>query len=198
MVGMITTVVGISMLIPAGWSLYYGCSDLNGFLISSLFTMTVGFSFYYLLKPKEEIEIRYKEGFAIVTFTWLSAGIFGALPFLLTGTMNNYADAFFETMSGFTTTGASVLTDIEAVMPGVLFWRSLTHWLGGMGIVVLFVAILSTIGAGGFQIFRAESTGLSPDRIKPKISENAKVLWNTYLVLSLAQAFLIFWRKDWL
>lgn len=192
MVGMITTIVGISMLIPACWSLYYGSSDLNGILISSLITMTIGFLFYYLLKPKEEIEIRYKEGFAIVTFTWLSAGVFGALPFLLTGTMNNFADAFFETMSGFTTTGASVLTDIESVMPGVLFWRSLTHWLGGMGIVVLFVAILSTIGAGGFQIFRAESTGLSPDKIKPKISENAKVLWNTYLVLSLVQAVLLY------
>ena len=117
------------------------------------------------------MEIRYKEGFAIVTFTWILASAFGSLPFLLTGTMNNFADAFFETMSGFTTTGASVLTNIEGVAPGILFWRSLTHWLGGMGIVVLFVAILSSVGVGGFQIFRAESTGLSPDKIKSKISE---------------------------
>ncbi len=191
-VGMNVSIIGLSILFPAFWSIYYGSQDLQGILISSAITTIFGFLLYMLLKPKEDLEIRYKEGFAIVTFTWILASAFGSLPFLLTGTMNNFADAFFETMSGFTTTGASVLTNIEGVAPGILFWRSLTHWLGGMGIVVLFVAILSSVGVGGFQIFRAESTGLSPDKIKSKISESAKVLWNTYLFLSVIQTILLY------
>ncbi len=191
-VSMNVSIIGLSMLLPAFWAIYYGTPDLIGILLSSLITTIFGLVLFFLLKTKEEHEIRYKEGFAIVTFTWVFAGIFGSLPFLLTGSLTNFADAFFETMSGFTTTGASIFTDVEAVLPGVLFWRSLTHWLGGMGIVVLFVAILSTIGAGGFQMFRAESTGLTPDKIKPRISSSAKILWNTYLLMTVAQTFLLY------
>lgn len=191
-VSMNISIIGLSMLFPAFWAIYYKTPDLAGILLSSLITTIFGIILFYLLKSKEEHEIRYKEGFAIVTFTWIFAGIFGSLPFLLTGSLTNFADAFFETMSGFTTTGASVFTDVEAVLPGVLFWRSLTHWLGGMGIVVLFVAILSTIGAGGFQMFRAESTGLTPDKIKPRISSSAKILWNTYLLMTVAQTILLY------
>lgn len=191
-VSMNISIIGFSMLFPVCWSIYYGSSDLLGLLISSIVTILFGMFFFFLLKSKDEQDIRYKEGFAIVTFTWLFAGIFGSLPYLLTDSLTNFADAFFETMSGFTTTGATVFSDVESILPGVLFWRSMTHWLGGMGIVVLFVAILSTIGAGGFQMFKAESTGLTSDKIKPKISSNAKILWNTYLLMTIVQTILLY------
>ena len=189
-VGLNTGIVGCSMLLPILWAMYYDSNDFQPLLISALITILFGFALHWLLR-KEEGMIRYKEGFAIVTFSWLFAGIFGALPFMLSGVLPGFPDAFFETVSGFTTTGASVITNVEAVPPGILFWRSETHWLGGMGIVVLFVALLSSVGSGGFQIFRAESTGLTPDKIKPTISETAKILWYTYLLLTLSQILLL-------
>ncbi len=189
-VGINTTIIGLSMLIPAAWSLYYQSSDLQAILISSLITTICGLLLYFFLKPKE-IEIRYKEGFGIVTFTWIFATLFGTLPFLLSGTLVNFSDAIFESMSGFTTTGATILNDIEALEPGVLFWRSLTHWLGGMGILVLFIAILSLAGTGGLQVFKAETTGLTDNKLRPKLSETAKILWFTYLILTLFLVLLL-------
>lgn len=187
--GIILIIIGASMLLPLCWSFYYGEHDLNAFLISSTLTVAVGFFLYSTLKTKDYI--RYKEGYAIVSLAWIFASLFGCLPYLLSGTFDNFADAFFETMSGFTTTGATVLTDIEVLPHGLLFWRSLTHWLGGMGIVVLFVAILSSIGIGGMQMFKAESPGPVAEKIKPRISQTAKILWFTYVVLTLIEIILL-------
>ncbi len=154
-VGINLTIVGFSMFLPLLWTFYYGSADTLAFIISIIITVLCGLCLYFFGKQKEAF-IRYKDGFAIVTFSWIAVSLFGSLPFILSGTLVNPVDAFFETMSGFTTTGASILLNIESTLPGVLFWRSLTHWLGGMGIVVLFIAILSSVGAGGFQIYKAE------------------------------------------
>lgn len=187
--GIILILLGISMMFPLLWSLYYGDSDWWAFLATGLGTMLIGFIAHK--STSLEGTFHNKEAFVVVTFSWLLSSTFGAIPYLLSGTFNSFADAFFETMSGFTTTGASVLSNIEALPHGVLFWRSLTHWLGGMGIIVLFVAILSSLGMGGLQMFRAESPGPVAEKIKPRISETAKILWKTYLLFTVVETVLL-------
>ena len=123
--------------------------------------------------------------------SWLIAGLFGALPFYVSGAIPRFTDAFFETVSGFTTTGASILTDIESLPKALLFWRSLTHWLGGMGIVVLTVAILPLLGIGGMQMLKAEAPGPTLDKISPKITVTAKILWFIYLSLTVMETVLL-------
>lgn len=180
--GIIIMLIGGSMLLPILWSLYYGDSDWWAFVVSALITFIVGFIAYN--KTSLAGDFRQKEAFAVVVFGWFFASLFGTLPYLLAGTFTSFADAFFETMSGFTTTGSSVLADVESLPHGVLFWRSLTHWLGGMGIVVLFVALLSSFGVGGMQMFKAEFPGPVAEKIKPRISQTAKILWYTYLIMT--------------
>ena len=187
--GIILMIIGISMVFPLLWSLYYGDSDCRAFFLSSCITLFVGFVSYK--DTEAEGNIQNKEAFCIVVMGWLLASCFGTLPYLLSGTFSSFADAFFETMSGFTTTGASVLSNIEGLPHGVLFWRSFTHWLGGMGIIVLFVALLSSLGTGGAQMFRAESPGPVSEKIKPRISETAKILWYTYLMLTILETILL-------
>lgn len=125
-----------------------------------------------------------RDGFLLVSMGWVFSSLIGAIPFTLSGAIPSYVDAFFETMSGFTTTGASILTEIESLPRAILFWRSLTHWLGGMGIIVLTVAILPLLGIGGLQLIRAEAPGPRVDKLAPKITETAKILWLSYIVLS--------------
>ena len=132
-----------------------------------------------------------KSGFFLVTISWLAAAGVGALPFYLSHWIPSYTDAFFETMSGFTTTGATILTDIESLPRCLLFWRSLTHWLGGMGIIVLTVAILPLLGVGGYQLMKAEAPGPSVDKLTPKITETAKILWLIYLGLTVLETTLL-------
>ncbi len=146
---------------------------------------------YLMITRKSRSGLSAKSGFLLVTFSWLSASAIGALPFTISGSIPSYTDAFFETMSGFTTTGATILTDIEAMPASLLFWRSLTHWLGGMGIIVLTVAILPLLGVGGFQIMKAEAPGPSVDRLTPKITHTAKILWFIYLGLTVLETLLL-------
>ncbi|MGH7446620.1 MAG: TrkH family potassium uptake protein, partial [Longimicrobiales bacterium] len=131
-----------------------------------------------------------QEAFATVTFSWTAVAIVGALPYLLSGTIPAPTAALFESMSGFTTTGSTVLADIEAVAPGILLWRSTTQWLGGMGFIVLGVAILPYLGIGGMQLFRLEAPGPTTDRLRPRIRETAKLLWMVYAVLTAVLAAL--------
>ena len=145
----------------------------------------------YLPVRKTPIELNRRDGYVIVTLAWILFSMFGTLPFLLTGSIPGYTDAFFETISGFTTTGASILNNIEELSHAVLFWRSLIQWLGGMGIVVLFVAIFPFLGVGGRQLFRSESSATSTDGIKPKVHETARGLWYIYLSLTLAEVLLL-------
>lgn len=187
--GIVLIIIGCSMVLPLLWSLYYGDYDWSAFLITSISTIIIGFAAYKITGMKGEF--RNKEAFAVVSLSWIIASAFGAVPYLLTGTFATFSEAFFETMSGFTTTGASVLTDIEVLPHGILFWRSLTHWLGGMGIIVLFVAVLSSLGVCGLQMFKAESPGPVAEKIKPRISETAKILWYTYVGLTIAETIIL-------
>ena len=150
--------------------------------LSALITGAVGGLARWRTPIPEDLNIR--EGFATVTLAWVAVALFGAIPYLLSGAIPAPAEAFFESMSGFTTTGSTVLTDIEIVAPGILLWRSTTQWLGGMGIIVLGIAILPFLGVGGMQLFRAEVPGPTPDRLRPRIRETAKLLWLVYAGLT--------------
>ncbi len=143
------------------------------------------------LFTRGDIDLTRRDGIGIVTFGWLLTVAFGAIPFHLTGVIESPIGALFESVSGFTTTGASVLADVESVPRGILFWRAMTHFLGGMGILVLCVAILPFLGAGGMQIFRAEVSGPSKDRLTPRITSTAKLLWGVYIVLNALDAVLL-------
>jgi trk system potassium uptake protein TrkH len=178
-----------AMLLPIPFSLYYGDADLVPLLMSAGITALFGVVGYKA--SRFERDLRPKEGFAIVTFGWLFFAIFGSLPFLLSGSIASITDAFFETMSGFTTTGATIITHIEELPHGVLFWRSLTHWIGGMGIIVLSLAILPFLGVGGMQLFRAEVPGPTADRLTPRIAQTAKILWGVYVVFTAVEAVLL-------
>jgi trk system potassium uptake protein TrkH len=133
------------------------------------------------------IQLSRRDGFGVVTFGWLSVATLGMLPYLFGGIVDDPASAFFETMSGFTTTGASVLTNLESLPRGILFWRAMTQWLGGMGVLVLCVAILPFLGVGGMQIYQAEMPGPGKDRLTPRIASTAKLLWGIYVLLTLLQ-----------
>ncbi len=167
----------------------YSEPDLNAFLITFVLSLTVGVLGFMLTRI--DVELKPKDGFVIVTFAWILFAAAGALPFYLSGFIPSYTDAFFETMSGFTTTGATILTDVERLPHGLLFWRSFTHWLGGMGIIVLSLAILPLLGVGGMQLFRAEVPGPTPDKLSPRIRETAKVLWGVYLLMTIVETLLL-------
>ncbi len=162
---------------------------IRGLGWSALIVLTVGG--VGMLLTRGPVELTRRDGFAIVTFGWIAASIAGALPFLLAGTIQSPAAAVFESMSGFTTTGASVLSNLELIPKGIMFWRALTHFFGGMGVLVLCVAIIPFLGTGGMQIFRAEVPGPSKDRLTPRIASTAKLLWGIYVGLCLAQAVLL-------
>jgi trk system potassium uptake protein TrkH len=181
--------LGIAMLLPIPFSFFYGDSDYMALLISAAVTLITGYVSFIL--TDFDRELRAKEGFAIVTFGWLFFSVFGSLPYMLSGTIPDFTNAFFETMSGFTTTGATIIPNIEALSHGVLFWRSLTHWIGGMGIIVLSLAILPFLGVGGMQLFKAEVPGPVADKLKPRVTETAKILWGVYVLLTAIEAGLL-------
>ncbi|MCB0263786.1 MAG: TrkH family potassium uptake protein [Calditrichaeota bacterium] len=187
--GLLMMFLSGSMLIPVPFSLYYGQTDYLSLLSAAGITFGVGFAAYRLSKFRDDL--RPKEGFAIVAFSWIFLSFFGCLPFVFSGTIPSFTDAFFETMSGFTTTGATILTQIEGMPEGVLMWRSLTHWIGGMGIIVLSLAILPFLGVGGMQLFKAEVPGPVADKLTPRVTETAKILWGVYLVFTAAQTVLL-------
>jgi trk system potassium uptake protein TrkH len=187
--GFIAVFTGVAMLLPIPFAIYYDDGSAVSLLISSLISISFGVLGFLGFGKKDELRAR--EGFAIVTFGWITFSLFGSLPFIFSGAIPNYTDAFFETMSGFTTTGATILTDIEALPEGILFWRSLTHWLGGMGIIVLSIAILPFLGVGGMQLFKAEVPGPIADKLKPRVTETAKILWGVYVLISALETVLL-------
>ncbi|MFO7573689.1 MAG: potassium transporter TrkG [Bacteroidales bacterium] len=161
----------------------------------SLF-LSVGITFFsgFILHAafrNEEISIGRREGYIIVTGSWVLFSLFGTLPFMLTGSIHSFTDAFFETISGFTTTGASILSDIEALPHSVLFWRSITQWMGGMGIIVLSLAIIGEIKIGNFQLFAAEVPGVTKDKLHPKVKGTATRLWAIYVTFTVAETILL-------
>ncbi len=143
------------------------------------------------IKPEAYKKVNSKDGLAIVGLSWICLSVFGALPFYLSQVAPSYTDAFFETVSGFTTTGATIFPDVESLPRGILFWRSLTHWLGGMGIIVLYLALLPALGQNAFQLYKAESPGITVERIEPSIKETAKILWTVYFLFTFLETGLL-------
>ncbi len=190
-VSRIVAVFGVLMLAPTAVSLLFDESDWAAFLISAAVTAAAGIAGTLLSVPRTNGRIGNREGMAITTLGWTACALFGALPFLLAGSLGTPADAVFETMSGLTTTGATVLLDVEAQSHAILFWRSFLHWLGGMGIVVLSIALLPGLQVGGSQLFRAEVPGPLPDRLEPRIRETARRLWGIYILLTVGEAILL-------
>lgn len=182
-VGLINIVLALAMLAPLVVSLFYKDGDTLTFLYSSIITGATG-ALMYLVCRGPVLEVSHREGFVIVSFSWLSAGFFSAVPYLISGAFPSSIDAVFEAVSGITTTGASILTNIEAMPHGLLFWRSMTHWLGGMGIIVLSVAILPFLGIGGMQLYRAEASTISGEKFAPRIMDMARILFKIYLLFS--------------
>ncbi|NMA94602.1 MAG: TrkH family potassium uptake protein [Clostridiales bacterium] len=163
--------------------------DKNAFLIAIILTMATGLILSF--KKGIKAHIRARDGLAIVTFGWILSSIFGAIPLYMGGSTKTYIDALFETVSGFTTTGATILSEVETLPMGTIFWRSFTHWIGGMGILVFTLALLPALGIEGFQIFKAESPGPVAGKIAPKLKDTAKILYMTYLILTLIQIALL-------
>ncbi len=188
--GFLMLIIAIGMVPPFLIALFTQQSDMVPFLLSILATTLFGVLLIYT-NAGTTSSIKTREGLAIVTLGWLFASIFGALPFYISGSVPTYVDAFFETVSGFTTTGATIITDIEVLPMGILFWRSFTHWIGGMGILVVAVAILRVLGSGGFHIFKAESPGPVADKIVPRIKDTAKILYTAYIVITVAEFILL-------
>lgn len=191
-IGFILIFLGLSMIFSIGWALYYADGGLAALLKSMAITVTSGsilvFGTYSKKKKKKELSIR--DGFAIVSMGWLLAAAFSALPFYFSSGLT-YVDSFFEAMSGITTTGASILDDIESLPYGILFWRSFSQFIGGMGIIVFGIAILPLLGFGGVQLFKAEMAGPSADKLTPRIKQTAKYLWGIYLGLIVLETIVL-------
>lgn len=183
-VGMTVFFIGVSMLFSMGVALYYRDGSASHILLSSLISMSIGGLLIFQYPLRDEADLSLKDGFGIVGFTWIAASLVGALPFVLSGSIPDFSLAFFESASGLTTTGSTILEDIEALPRGILFWRSFLHWIGGMGIIVLSVAILPYLGLGGMQLFKAESPGPTKDKLKPRIKQTATLLWGVYILIS--------------
>lgn len=201
--GILLIIEGLFVLSSLGFSAWYdpAClSNLRFFdmahdflplLVSGSGISLLGLLLWVSNKKLDQNSIGKREGYIIVSMAWVIISVFGAIPFMLSGVTQNYADAFFETISGFSTTGATIFSDIEAIPKGILFWRSMTHWIGGMGIIVLSLAILPVLGIGGMQLFVAEVPGVTPDKLHPRITQTAKRLWFIYVLLTLAQTGLL-------
>jgi trk system potassium uptake protein TrkH len=187
--GALLLFLAVALLVPLACALICGDGTSGAFLLSAAICAACGAGLYRGCRSKGDLTVR--EGFAIVSFGWLAFALFGALPYVISGGIPSYVDAFFEAMSGFTTTGSTILTDIEALPPSLLFWRSFTQWLGGMGIIVLSLAILPMLGVGGMQLFRAEVPGPTADRLTPRIQDTAKLLWGVYALLSAIETGLL-------
>ena len=192
-IGFLLLLIGLFMLTGIPFSIYYKSDDIPALLISGLGTSLIGLILWMTNKIAHNEELTQKDGYLIVTLGWILASIFGSLPFIIYGAIPDITNALFESISGFTTTGASILNDVESLPYGLLFWRSMTHWLGGMGIIVLSLAILPLLRIGGMSLYQAEAAGPSKDKLHPRVRETAKRLWAIYVLLTLAEViFLLF------
>ena len=186
-VGVLTITLAFTMVIPLLVGLFYRDMSVRPFLQAIAATLAGGVALYLTGRTDRSEFVSQREGMAIVALGWTVAGFFGALPFYFEGEFPTFVDAVFESVSGFTTTGASVLTDIEAVSKGLLLWRSLIQWLGGMGIIVLGIAILPFLGIGGMQLYKAEVPTPVPDKLQPRIRDTAMILWKVYALITVLQ-----------
>ncbi|MEE9584474.1 MAG: potassium transporter TrkG, partial [Candidatus Brocadiales bacterium] len=192
-IGGMLILLAIAMLLPLAVAVYFGeGGDIRAFLYAVLITTAVGGTMKLLFQPAPS-ELTIREGFITVVFGWIICVSFITLPYLISGSIDNVSDAYFEAMSGLTTTGATVIGDIESLPRGIIFWRSMTQWLGGLGIVVFFIAFLPTTGLGTHHLFKMEIPG-GPlaDKLRPRIAESAKLLFMIYMSLSLLEFVLLY------
>jgi len=187
-------VEGAAMLLPLAVSLIYNENDTMGFVLSSGINLSVGALIIWLTRNVNK-DIGKREGFIIVTLVWIIFSLLGSLPYIFTGAIPSYTDAFFETMSGFTTTGSSILNNIESLPHGVLFWRSLTQWLGGMGMILISLAVLPVFGIGGMQLYMTEVPGPMSDKINHRIKQTANAMWLLYMILTVSETILLWLGK---
>jgi trk system potassium uptake protein TrkH len=193
-VGVLLIILGFFMYLCLPVSYIYQSGDAGDIFKAGSVTVLLGIAFWkYNFRTTGE-KLSKREGYFVVAFSWIMISIFSALPYQFSGVTHNFADALFESVSGLTTTGASIFTDIEALPQGILFWRSMTHWIGGMGIIVLTIAVFPLLGVAGIELFTAESPGPTTDKIHPKIKETAKRLWGLYVLLTIICA-LVYWLE---
>ena len=195
-IGAVVGSTGLAMLVPAIAALIYReYGDALQIGLAGVVTVAAGVTAWLYGKSEARAQLTAREGFVIVGMTWIAMTFFGTLPYIFTGEIMNITDAFFETAAGYSTTGASIVPDPGELPKGILLWRALTQWMGGMGIIVLSVAILPLLGVGGVELARAESPGPTPDRLTPRFRETAKRLWLVYVVFTVAEALLL-WAGD--
>ena len=190
LMGVLLLFNGGLMLLSALVSYSYQDGVAFEITLAAFLVLSIG-ALFMLFGRQHEKQIQKREGYLIVSLGWILMAVSGTIPYLLTGTFTDFASSFFEAMSGYTTTGASVLNDIEVLPKGVLFWRSTTHWIGGMGIIVLAIAILPFLGIGGIQLFTAEAPGPGGDKLHPRITDTAKRLWLIYVVYTCLETLLL-------
>lgn len=188
-IGKLILTESLALSLPFIVAICYGDGDANAFFYTIILCALTGFIFSSIPSKNESIKI--KEGLAVVTLGWIAFSIFGALPFMFSGAIPHFPDALFETISGFTTTGASILNEIEGLPHGILFWRSFTHWLGGMGILVFTIALLPKMGAGAFQIIKAESPGPISEKVVPRVKDTAMILYSIYFSVTILEIVLL-------
>ncbi len=191
-VGTLVIIIGILMLFCIPFSIYYEDGMIETLIQSSVITLVVGVILKYITRAKKNDEVRKREGYLIVAFGWIAMVLCSTLPYLLSNSIPGVSNAFFETVSGLTTTGSSILNNIEQMPESILFWRSMTQWIGGMGIIVLTIAILPLLGVGGMELFTSEAPGPTKDKIHPRIKETAKRLWFIYFFLTILQTALLY------
>ena len=181
--GALLLIESVFMTLALGVSLWYGEADSDIFLLSTIVTLLAGL-LGLLVGHRAESRMGEREGYVIVAMVWVVFSAFGLLPYYLSGQVPSLTDAWFESMSGFTTTGATIIPDLEVITHGLLFWRSLTQWIGGMGIIVLSIAILPIFGLNGMQLYAAEVSGLTYEKVSPRIADTAKMMWSIYVLLT--------------
>ena len=189
-IGMLLVFNGGAMIISSFVSVLFDDGVLKEISFGAIFLIIMG-TLIMTFSKNNIRQINKRDGYVIVTIGWLTMVFSGMLPYYLTGSINSFSNLFFETMSGYTTTGSTILNDIEILPKSIIFWRSMTHWLGGMGIIVLAIAILPLLGIGGMQLFSAEAPGISSDKIHPRISDTAKRLWIIYFGLTFVETILL-------
>lgn len=187
--GKLLILISLFLLTPIPFSIYYNDGMVSSFLLCALIGALVGGCLVILFAPEKDLG--YRDGFAVVVLSWVGLALIGALPFFFSGQVPSFIDCIFESMSGFTTTGSTILAEVEVLPQSVLFWRATTHWLGGMGIIVLTIAILPLLGVGGMQLFQAEMPGPTKDRLSPRIQDTARILWGVYLLFTVVETLLL-------
>jgi trk system potassium uptake protein len=190
LIGTLLLIEGAALLLSMIVAIYSGGDDVAALAISSVICLLPGLA-ALTLTSRYKSNIARREGFLVVTLGWLVISLFGSIPYILSGYIPNLSDAFFETMSGFTTTGASIIDNLESFPKGLLFWRAMTQWLGGMGIIVLVLSFLPAFGIGGMQLYNAEAPGLTVDKVSPRIYQTARRIWGVYVFLTVLETVLL-------